>query len=526
MARWITGVLLGVFGAGAAVCQTRPAFDIADVHMSPRADWVKNRRMMDGGVLAGDRYELRRATLVDLIRTAYNVDANKVFGGPGWVDYDRFEVIAKTQPGTRPERLRLMLQTLLAERFHLVVKEDTQQVPGYVLSKGKGSLGFGPPKDAVGGSVSTGCQNTPHFEPPSGSYANFQCRNVTMEAFAAVLHGPLAMPVQDATGLDGMWDLDLQYPMGNMAAGGKPADAVIEGVAKLGLKLEPGRVPQAVLTVVSADEQPSANPAGVTEALPTLPAPEFEVASVRLGDGTGPSVNVRFEPGGRVTARGMPPGGLIRDAWGLPLGDEIVGLPKSFQSGISANITILAKAPEGVASDRDHMYAMLKALLIERYKMVWHMEDRPMDAQTLVAVKPKLTKADPAGRTGCARQGQQQQGQSLMVKLVCTNMTMTQFAEQIRGIESSVKYPVLDGTGLEGAWDFTIDYDAMASLAGMRMRLGIGGAAAAEGQASDPSGSQGFADVLQRQLGLKLETHKRPEPVLVIDHMEEKPTEN
>ena len=145
MARWITGVLLGVFGAGAAVCQTRPAFDIADVHMSPRADWVKNRRMMDGGVLAGDRYELRRATLVDLIRTAYNVDANKVFGGPGWVDYDRFEVIAKTQPGTRPERLRLMLQTLLAERFRLIVKEDTQQVPGYVLSKGKGSLGFGPP---------------------------------------------------------------------------------------------------------------------------------------------------------------------------------------------------------------------------------------------------------------------------------------------------------------------------------------------------------------------------------------------
>jgi uncharacterized protein (TIGR03435 family) len=35
-----------------------------------------------------------------------------------------------------------------------------------------------------------------------------------------------------------------------------------------------------------------------------------------------------------------------------------------------------------------------------------------------------------------------------------------------------------------------------------------------------------FADAIQKQLGLKLEVHKRPQPVLVIDHMEEFPTEN
>jgi uncharacterized protein (TIGR03435 family) len=47
----------------------------------------------------------------------------------------------------------------------------------------------------------------------------------------------------------------------------------------------------------------------------------------------------------------------------------------------------------------------------------------------------------------------------------------------------------------------------------------------ADGQAEDPSGSLDFAGAVERQLGLKLEMHKRPLPVLVIEHMEEKPIE-
>src|SRR5580704_6406528 len=74
----------------------KPAFEIADVHVSPRGDWVKNAaHRMDGPALGGDRYELRRATMLDLIRTAYTVDADKVFGGPSWLDYDRFEIVAR-----------------------------------------------------------------------------------------------------------------------------------------------------------------------------------------------------------------------------------------------------------------------------------------------------------------------------------------------------------------------------------------------------------------------------------------------
>ena len=48
--------------------------------------------------LARGRYELRNATLVDLIKTAWSVDADAVAGGPDWLDSDRFDVIAKAPP--------------------------------------------------------------------------------------------------------------------------------------------------------------------------------------------------------------------------------------------------------------------------------------------------------------------------------------------------------------------------------------------------------------------------------------------
>ena len=49
---------------------------------------------------------------------------------------------------------------------------------------------------------------------------------------------------------------------------------------------------------------------------------------------------------------------------------------------------------------------------------------------------------------------------------------------------------------------------------------------AASGAAGDPSGAISLYEALSKQLGLKLEMQKRPLPVLVIDHAEEKPTEN
>jgi len=490
-------------------------FDIADVHVSPRSNWVKTfGHGWDGGMLAGNRYELRRATMLDLIRTAYKVDADKIFGGPSWLDYDKFEVAAKTKPGTRPETLRLMLQTLLTDRFHLVVKIETQPVPGYVLSKGKGELKL-KAADAAG---SSGCHEVkPGFD-AGKMYSNVECRNVTMEALVATIRGPGGLPVADSTGLDGDWDLDLHIAAGNVAAGAT-SGGIIDAIERLGLKMEPGKVPQPVLSVESVDEQPSENPPGVAAALPPLPAPKFEVASIRPCEDNVSSLPLSA-PGGRYTATCMGLASLIGRAWNLTGAVQPLGVPKWL--GSAPNITIVAKAPADVAADFDTLNAMLRGLLADRYGMKVHYEDLPEDADTLVAVKPKLTKADPTGRTGCARQVQPRQGDALPVRVVCRDITMAQFAEQLEAYGFGIRYPVLDGTGIDGAWDFTIDFDSRANFGGR----GSGTSGAVDGVAPDPSGSVSFEDAIQRQLGLKLEVHKRLGTVLVIDHLEEKPTEN
>ncbi len=199
-------------------------------------------------------------------------------------------------------------------------------------------------------------------------------------------------------------------------------------------------------------------------------------------------------------------------------------------------MSIVAKAPEGVSPSvadnalaRDTLNALLRALLVDRYKLATHYEDRPMDAYTLVATKPKLAKADPSGRTGCTRQNQT----GGPTRLVCRNITMAQFAEQILGFYAAARYPVLDGTRIEGAWDFTLEYNtlliltraAAESAAEVRVRA-AGDAPAPAAEAPEPTGPATIADAMEKQIGLKLEMHKRPEPVLVIDHIEEKPTDN
>lgn len=72
-----------IFGQAA---ETTPTFEIADVHVSPKT-LTPNMR---GGILRAGRYEILTATMVDLIRTAYSIDADKVLGGPSWLDADHF----------------------------------------------------------------------------------------------------------------------------------------------------------------------------------------------------------------------------------------------------------------------------------------------------------------------------------------------------------------------------------------------------------------------------------------------------
>src|SRR6266480_1336635 len=99
MRAFITISLVALLSAAALGQSPSPPFDVADVHVSARTA----NPNVSGGILRAGRYELRRATRVDLIRNAYGVDADKVVGGPSWFEADRFDVIAKAPPSTPPE---------------------------------------------------------------------------------------------------------------------------------------------------------------------------------------------------------------------------------------------------------------------------------------------------------------------------------------------------------------------------------------------------------------------------------------
>jgi uncharacterized protein (TIGR03435 family) len=189
MMRSFVGIAFAALLSGAVVGQStqqRLTFETADVHGSPRGTNPVFRTSF-----RGQRYEVHNATMVDLIRTAYSVGAEKVFGGPSWLEFDRFDMAALVPADTSQDSIKLMLQSLLADRFKLVVHNDTKPVAGFVLSPGKGK----PKLKEAEASGKTGCQTQPVQPPPptpgriNVPMIGISCHNMTMEAFAAALKG-------------------------------------------------------------------------------------------------------------------------------------------------------------------------------------------------------------------------------------------------------------------------------------------------------------------------------------------------
>ena len=533
--------------SGAAFSQsteTPSTFALADVHtVAPGPN-----QFMRGGLMRGGRYELRTATMVDLIKTAYAVDEDNVIGGPSWLESDRFDVVVKVPPTASAETIRLMLQALLADRFKLVVHNGTKPLPEYVLTVGKGRSKM---KEADG-TGENGCQGQPrpqNLPPGTIPYITVACHNLTMAAFAEQLHQMagtyLGNPVVDSTGLKGSWDLEIKWTgRGQLAAAGADGISIFDAVDKqLGLKLELQKVQLPVIVVDSVNQQPTENLAGTAKSLPVIPT-EFEVAVVKPSTPDSKQVRNPFQPGGKLDLQGFTLKFLIQIAWDLNGDEMLAGGPKWLDSdkfdivAKAATATVLHGPANAPPVDIDALRLMLRALLLDRFKLAVHNEDRPVSAYTLVAVKPKLTKADPSNRTrfkegpALASKDPRDKNPLLSRLVTCQNMTMAQFAAQLPNIASGyIKSPVQDATGLEGAWDFTLSFSPIGIFQGGGGRGGERGGDAAPPTggavaASDPTGTLSLFEAVEKQLGLKLEMRKRPLPVLVIDHVEQKPIDN
>jgi uncharacterized protein (TIGR03435 family) len=530
----MTRTLLGV---GAAVLLSIPvlgqssgpgaSFDVSSVQVSTRPN-----PGMRGGILRGDRYEVRNATMVDLIRTAYDVQPERISGGPSWLEWNRWDIAARATEGTPPARLREMLRTLLAERFKLVVREDVATVTGMAL-KVNGS-------HKLRQSSSTGgCQGQGAPDANGIPLQTVTCRGESMADFVQLLprgmaaYFPGGQQVVDETGLAGAWDFEFKvHPRAVLGRAGADGISLDKALADLGLKLEPTemKVPAIVVGSVTTDFTP--NPPDVAQRLPPLPAPTFEVAEVKPSPpGSDGPTRAQLQPTGQVTASNVPLNLMINLAWDLPNPDFIVG-PKWLPTNryeLIARVYANAGPNANVQQDEDIARKMLQALIVERFQMKYHMEDRPMPAYNIRADSPKMTRSDPAKRTRCFEgappgSAAAARGAQFGRQVTCENISMAQFGNWLPSIAGGyTRVPAIDMTGLEGGYDFTLNFSPIGQVQGPRPDAGATSAGAV---AVDPTGALSLLDAVRQQLGIRLEETKRPLPVLVIDSISEKPTDN
>jgi uncharacterized protein (TIGR03435 family) len=508
-------------GAFAWAANTDDVFAVADVHPSP----FRREHEIRGGKLIGDRYTFRDVPMLNLISAAYGIEPKYIVGGPSWLEWDRFDIFAKATPTASPSDVSDMLRALLVERFKLVTHTDTQSQPAFILSVGKGKL------QIKKGSGEAGC--TGKLLDAAVGLVEETCNNITMEAFAKTTHqiatAYVTSGVVDSTNLKGTWDIDIKWTAKNMLAkAGPDGITFFDALNKqLGLQLTPGAAPLPVLVVDSVNEAPTPNVSNIAELMPPSPVPEFDVSIIKPSKpGTKMDGDIS---GGQIKFQGVTMDVLIRAAWDLPDdGPMLQGAPKWLTED---QFELVAKAPREPGEpelDQDDLLPMLQKLLTERLHLATHKEEQTMDAYNLIAENPKLKSASPNQRTRCfvgpaAGEKDPRIDNPVLNKLrTCQGISMAQFAGQIQTLAPGyVKTPVLDKTGLTGAYDFTISYSGSGKL-----RSSAPAPAGDSPAASDPSGGLSLFDALTRQLGVKLEKVKRPVPVVVIDHIEEKPTEN
>ena len=231
----------------------------------------------------------------------------------------------------------------------------------------------------------------------------------------------------------------------------------------------------------------------------------FEVASVK-----------RRQPGSSRTGVGTDPGRLtIRNAtlkfcigWAYGFKDYQISGPGWLDS---EHFDIVAKPERGALEDR--LRLMLQALLMDRFKLALHRETKelPVYALTLINEGAKIhaVKADGKSRTGGGRG-----------HLTGQKISMPELADLLTLVgQRELGRPVIDKTGLTGVFDIALSWTP-------ENPRPAGGNDPEARATTENAPSPDIFRALQQQLGLRLESHKGPVEILVIDHAERVPTEN
>jgi uncharacterized protein (TIGR03435 family) len=224
------------------------------------------------------------------------------------------------------------------------------------------------------------------------------------------------------------------------------------------------------------------------------PKAVFEAASIKPSAPNTPGYSWRSDPG-RLTVQNMSLKNLIMLAWDVK-SYQIAGGPK-WLDGDRFDITAKmdeseANATRGKGADARIRMA-LQALLAERFQLRIHSDSKPISAYSLVVAKNgfKLKPMEKVhGSSNSWGRGQ----------LTAKESSIVEFAS---ALSSQMDRPVVDRTGIDGVYDFTLKWSP-----------------SDDPDATDSAAGASLFTTIQETLGLKLEGKKVPVPMIAVDSAE------
>jgi uncharacterized protein (TIGR03435 family) len=235
----LTVVGFALFGLNApaasarSVPTARPEFEVASIKPHITDDGTPRVSMK------GDQRRINdtNVTVRSLIRQAYGLKVYPLSGPSDALSTERYDIVATVLGDASKERTALMLQSLLAERFKLVLHRETKELPVYALVVGKTGIKVREVQDD-GGAPEIG----------SGGGHQIRAHHISMKALASSLQAYIGDPIVDTTGLGGLYDLNLDFtPDESMSADGENIFEAIQ--RQLGLKLERRKGPVEVVVI-------------------------------------------------------------------------------------------------------------------------------------------------------------------------------------------------------------------------------------------------------------------------------------
>ena len=268
---WVMLLLASTVTALLAQSVGTPTFEVVSIR--PNRSGEERTASM---VTPGARYQATNVTVRMLIKTAYQVHDDQIVGGPGWIDLERFDVLARGTGDPSPTEFvtqaRLMLRPVLADRFKLSFVRQSREIPVYALTLAESGGTLGP---QLRRTDERACSGPPQVVPVASSAAEQNPPMPCDSAFSRPGHigargrdiGMLTTQVfqwadrvvVDRTGLSGRYDWDTQWTQEALSVGASAVPVVSLFTAvreQLGLRLQATRAPVEVL-VIERVERPS-----------------------------------------------------------------------------------------------------------------------------------------------------------------------------------------------------------------------------------------------------------------------------